>query len=169
MRSRSYFLSHYKSHLLYISSSSPPKKNFKKTLILFVLLQLSIHTPIWKGRKMSINLIWANCRQSSWNDRNIVCVSFQHHTITLEPNMHRQLRKREEAERGTTNAYYAFRQQHITWMDTSVRKSVKELNMHTQLEKEEEEEKSKQQPLVLFDWSISTHAHPQHLKRMQLT
>lgn len=44
--------------------------------------------------------------------------------------MHRQLRKREEAEaeRGTSNAYYALRQQHITshrWTPARERERVK--------------------------------------------
>lgn len=55
--------------------------------------------------------------------------------------MHRQLRKREEAEaeRGTSIAYYALRQQHFTSPSMDVRE--KEQNLHTQLEEEEEEKR----------------------------
>lgn len=67
---------------------------------------------------------------------------------THKTNMHRQLRKREEAEaeRGTSIAYYALRQQHFTSpsMDTRAREGEKEQNVHTQLEEEEEEEEKRQ-------------------------
>lgn len=86
-----------------------------------------------RGRKISINSIRANYHQSSRNDRNNG-VMLKRQKNTHKTNMHRQLRKREEAEaeRGTSIAYYALRQQHFTSPSMDVRE--KEQNLHTQLE-----------------------------------